>query len=178
MKTNMKIDVEKSMIYRFDSQEDLSQAVFELGEKGYFSDNEDFSNYSTGTLTRVLCWLEKVEFTFTYRNEKTTDSCRYFISEDHVVFKEEKKKTLRPFKSIDEFFEVTGFKIDDIVQVKNFAGCTFEETSLITGFRVYTDEEYHRMDVIFGGSARPLSELFKHYKYYKNGEWLSFGVEE
>lgn len=175
----MKIDVKNCIIYRFDNETDLSQAVLNLGKKGYFSDNKDFSNYDFGTLTRVWCWLEKIEFAFTYRNEKTTDSCRYFIPEDQVVFKEEpKKKELRPFKSIDEFFEVTGFKIDDIVQVKNFAGCTFVETTIITGFRVYTDEEYHRMDVMFGASARPLDDLFKHYKYYKNGEWLPFAVEE
>ena len=175
----MKIDVEKSMIYRFDDTTDLSEAVLKLGEKGYFSDDKDFSNYATGTLTRVWCWFEKIEFAFTYRNEKTTDSCRYFIPENQVVFKEEpKEKTLRPFKSIDEFFEVTGFRIGGAVKIKNFAGCAFDETTIITGFRVYTDEEFHRMDVIFGGSARPLDDLFKHYKYFKNGDWLRFGVEE
>lgn len=88
------------------------------------------------------------------------------------------KKELRPFKSIDEFFEVTGFRIGGAVKIKNFAGYTFAETTIITGFRVYTDEEFHRIDIIFGGSARPLSELFKHYKYFKNGEWLRFGIEE
>lgn len=94
------------------------------------------------------------------------------------VEEEPKKKKLRQFKSIDEFFEVTGFKIGDVVQIKNFAGYTYEETSLIAGFRVYTDEEFHRMDIIFSSSARPLDELFKHYKYFKNGEWVRFGVEE
>lgn len=88
------------------------------------------------------------------------------------------KKTLRPFNSIEEFSAVTGFKIGDIVRIKNFCGYTYEETTLITGFRVYVDEEFHRMDVIFGGSDRPLTELFKHYKYYKNGHWLRFAVKE
>lgn len=94
------------------------------------------------------------------------------------VEEEPKKKKLRQFKSIDEFFEVTGFKIGDVVQIKKFGNYTYKETSLITGFRVYTDEEFHRMDVIFGSSSRPLNELFKYYEYFKNGEWFRFGVEE
>ena len=31
---------------------------------------------------------------------------------------------------------------------------------------------------IYGASTHSLDELFKHFKYYKNGEWLRFGVEE
>ena len=95
----MKIDLEKSTIYRFCNITDLSQAVLSLNEKGYFSDDEDFCNYNTGTLTRVWCWREKSEFPFVFSNEKTTDSSRYFIPENKVVFIEEPEKTtLRPFK--------------------------------------------------------------------------------
>ena len=88
METNMKIDIEKSLIYRFDDNTDLSEALLKLGEKGYFSDDKDFSNYNTGTLTltRVECCLEKTEYTFVCRNEKSSDSYRYFIPENKVVF--------------------------------------------------------------------------------------------
>ena len=175
----MKIDVEKSLIYRFDDTTDLSEAVLKLGEKGYFSDDKDFSDYTTGTLTRVVCWLDKTEYTFIGRNEESSDAYRYFIPEHTVVFKEEpKKKTLRQFKSIDEFFEVTGFWIGCAVKIKNFTGCTFEEKTIITGFRVYTDEEINKINIIFGSGLRSLDELFKHFEYYKNGKWLPFGVEE
>ena len=81
---------------------------------------------------------------------------------------------MRQFKSIDEFFNVTGFKVGDVVQIKNFGNYPYEEKSIINGFRVYKDETY----IFFGASSRPLTELFKHYKYYKNGKWLRFGVEE
>ena len=90
------------------------------------------------------------------------------------IEEEPKQKTLRAFKSIDEFFAVTGFTIGDVVKIKNFVGYKYEETSILNGFRVYTDETY----AIFGAGSRSFDELFKHFKYYKNSKWLRFGVEE
>ena len=174
----MKIDVKNCIIYTFEDKSDLSQAVLKLGEKGYFSDDKDFSNYATGTLTRVLCWNDTNEFPFVYSTEKTTDSARYFIPEDQAVFKEEKRKTLRPFKSLEEFFNVTGFKVGDIVQIKRFGNLNYEETAILTSIKLYLDGEYRRVEICFGSTARSLSDLFKCCKYFKNGEWLPFGVEE
>ena len=176
-----KIDVSKSLI--FDSTvNDVKNSLEYLNQKGYFSNSKEFLEYKEADLDLVevgnianflFCPYKFIRDGFRY-------SFSYFIPKNKIVFVEEepKKKELRPFKSIDEFFEVTGFRIGGAVKIKNFAGCTFDETTIITGFRVYTDEEYHRIDVIFGGSSRPLDELFKHYKYYKNGEWKPFGVEE
>ena len=100
--------------------------------------------------------------------------CR-FIPKTKVVFiEEQKEKTLRPFKSIEEFFAATGFTIGDVVKIKNFVGYKYEETAILNGFRVYTNETY----VIFGAGSRSFDELFKHFKYYKNCKWCRFGVEE
>ena len=178
MKTNMKIDVEKSVIYRFDDRMDLSEAVLMLGEKGYFSDNEDFSNYVTGILARVICWFDQAEFTFSCRDEETSEVYRYFIPENKVVFNKEKKKKLRPFKSTKEFFATTGFNIGEVVHIKKFTKYIYEETSILNGVRAYIDEEFPRVDVIFGSCSRSFDELFKHFMYYKNGKWLRFGVKE
>ena len=90
------------------------------------------------------------------------------------IEEETEKKTLRQFKSTEEFFNVTGFKIGDVVQIKNFVGYKYTETSILNGFRVYTNETY----VIFGANSRSFDELFKHFKFYKNGKWLRFGIEE
>ena len=177
-----KIDINKSLIFSR-KVEDAKNSLEYLGQEGYFSNSKDFSEYKEADLDMLrvgsVANLVLRPYTF-FARDGFINSFGYFIPKSEVVFVEEepKKKTLRQFKSIDEFFEVTGFKIGDIVQIKNFAGCTFDEKTLITGFRVYTDEEFHRMDVIFGSSARPLDELFKHYKYYKNGKWVRFGVEE
>lgn len=74
-----------------------------------------------------------------------------------------------------EFFDRTGFNIGEVVHINH---CSYEETTILNGFRVYTDDEFHRVDVIFGSGSRTLDELFKYYKYLKNGKWLRFGVEE
>lgn len=177
METNMKIDVEKSIIYRFDDRNDLSEAVLLLGENGYFSDNKDFSDYTTGTLISVYCWLEKIEYPFVCGNGKSSDVYKYFIPENKIVFKKEEKK-LRPFKSTKEFFDTTGFNIGEVVHIKRFTDYTYEETSILNGVRAYINKEFHRIDVIFGSGARSFDELFKHFKYYKKGKWLRFGVKE
>ena len=173
-----KIDVSNSLIFGRE-YEDIKNSLEYLDQEGYFSNSKDFSEYKEAKLDIVrVCNIANYAFNpYTYVHDGFRYSFSYFIPKSEVAFVEE-EKTLRPFKTIDEFFNVTGFKIGDVVRIKNFAGCTFDEKTIITGFRVYTDEEYHRKDVIFGASSRPLSDLFKHYKYYKNGEWKRFGVEE
>ena len=176
-----KIDINKSLIFSR-KVEDVKNSLEYLDQEVYFSNSKDFSEYTEGKLD-IIHVTNVTNFAFSpyaFMRDGFRYCFGYFIPKSEVAFFEEEpeKKELRQFKSIDEFFEVTGFKIGDIVQIKNFAGCTFKETTMITGFRVYTDEEFHRMDVIFASSARPLDELFKHYKYYKNGKWVRFGVEE
>ena len=171
-----KIDINKSLIFS-QNIEDLKKSFDYLYLLGYFSNSEDFSKYEEGTLDGVHAsnfMFRPYEFTHNGSNKFSS----YFIPKSKAVFVEEKKKTLRQFKSIDEFFNVTGFKIGEVVHIKRFANCSYEETSIINGFRVYTDDEFHRIDVIFGSGSRTLGELFKYYMYYKNSKWLRFGVEE
>ena len=169
-----KIDANKSLIFSRNI-EDYQKSLEYLYLGGYFSNSEDFSEYEEATLDVVQ--VSKVASSFYgFMREGNVHNFTYFIPKLKAVFVEEEpeKKTLRQFKSIDEFFNVTGFKIGDIMQIKNFAGYKYEEKSILNGFRVYTNETY----VIFGSSSRSFDELFKHYKYYKNGKWLRFGVEE
>ena len=175
-----KIDTSKSLIFG-SKVEDVKNSLEYLDQEGYFSNSKYFSEYEEAELdvVRMSNFSNFAFKPYAFMRDGIRHSFGYFIPKSEAVFVEEpKKKTLRQFKSIDEFFEVTGFKIGDVVRITNFSGCTFDETTIITGFRVYTDEEFHRKDVIFGASSRPLSDLFKHYKYFKNGEWKRFGVEE
>ena len=169
-----KIDVNKSLIFSRNI-EDLKNSLDYLYQNGYFSNSEFFSEYEEGVLDGVHA------ANFMHRPYEGTCNgsnqfFSYFIPESKVVFVEEepKQKKLRQFKSIEEFFAVTDFKIGDVVQIKNFVGYKYEEKSILNGFRVYTNETY----LIFGSSSRSFDELFSHFKYFKNGKWCRFGVEE
>ena len=169
-----KIDVSKSLIFSRNI-EDLQNSLDYLNLSGYFSNSKDFSEYEEAKLD-VVQVAKFVSSIYGFLRDGSVHGFIYFIPKSKVVFIEEEpeKKTLRPFKSIDEFFNVTGFTIGEVVKIKNFVGYKYEETSILNGFRVYTNETY----IIFGSSSRSLDELFKHFKYYKNGKWLRFGVEE
>lgn len=171
-----KIDVNKSLI--FDSEvDDMKMSLEYINQEGYFSNTKDFSEYEEGKLDMVRV----ANFVFSpygFTCDGNTHVFSYFIPKSKVVFVEKEPKTLRPFKSIKEFFDITGFNVGEAVHIKRFANYNYKETSILIGFRVYTDEEFHRIDVIFGSGPRSFDELFKNFKYYKNGEWLRFGVEE
>ena len=176
-----KIDTSKSLIFST-KVEDVKNSLEYLDREGYFSNSEDFSEFEEAELDVVR--VSNIDVFMINPYCFILDGFRYyfsyFIPKAKAVFIEEKpkKKTLRQFKSIDEFFKVTGFKIGDVVKIKNLYGFTYEETTLITGFRVYTDKEYPKIHVVFSSSVGTFDKLFKNFKYFKNGLWLPFGVEE
>ena len=168
-----KIDLNKSLIFSRNI-EDFQNSLEYLNLGGYFSNSDDFSEYEEATLEFVH--VAKVSSSFYgFIRDGNVHNFIYFIPKLKAVFVEEpNQKKLRPFKSIDEFFAETGFVIGKVVHIKRFGNYTFSEKSIFCGFRVYTNETY----VMFGAGLRPLDELFTHYKYYKNGKWHRFGVEE
>ena len=171
-----KIDVNKSLIFG-SKVEDVKNSLEHLDQEGYFSNGREFSEYKAAKLdiVRVSDIANFVFNPYAFVRDGFRYSFSYFIPKSKAVFvEEEPEKTLRQFKSIDEFFDVTGFKIGEVMQIKNFVGYKYTEKSILNGFRVYTDETY----AIFGAGSRSFDELFKHYKYCKNGKWLRFGVEE
>lgn len=173
-----KIDVSNSLIFG-SKVEDVKNSLEHLDQKGYFSNSKDFSEYKEAKLDIVrVCNIANYAFNpYTFVQDSFRYSFSYFIPKSEVVFVEE-EKTLRPFKSLEEFFNVTGFRVGDIVQIKRFGNLNYEETAILTSIRYYTDGAYHRIELCFGSTARSLDELFKHFKYFKNGVWLPFGVEE
>ena len=168
-----KIDVSKSLIFSRNLK-DLKKSLDYLYQYGYFSNSEDFSEFKEGTLDLVEASCVTFR-TYGFMHDGHRHCFTFFIPKSKAVFvKEEKKKELRPFKSMKEFFDTTSFKIGDVVRIANYM---YEEKSIINGFRVFT-EEINRIEIIFGSDSRSLDELFKYFKYYKNGEWLRFGIEE
>ena len=174
-----KIDTNKSLIFSRNI-EDLQKSLEYLNQEGYFSNSEDFSEYDEGKLEVV----EIANFVFSpygVMHDGDRQVFIYFIPKSKAVFIEEEpeKKKLRKFKSIDEFYAITGLKIGEVVRMKRFGNYTYYETSILNGVRVYTDPEFNnKMEVIFGSLSRSFKELFENFKYYKNDKWLRFGVEE
>lgn len=180
-----KIDISNSLIFGR-KVEDIKNSLEYLDQEGYFSNSKDFSEYKEADLNIVrVCNIANFAFNpYTFVHDGFRYSFSYFIPKSEVVFVEEepKKKELRPFKSLEEFFTTTGFKVGDIVQIQKFGNLTYiyEETAILTCIRLYNmNERFHGIEISFGPNAYSLDELFnKHYKYFKNGEWLRFGVEE
>ena len=175
-----KIDVSNSLIFGI-KVEDVKNSLEYLDQEGYFSNSKDFSEYKEGELDIVrVSNVANLFNPYAYLRDGFRYAFSYFIPKSEVVFVEEepKKKTLRPFESREEFFNVTGFKVGDIVQIKKFDNIVYEETATLTRIRLYLDGEYSRLEIYFGSNSCSLDELFEHYKYYKNGEWVRFGVEE
>ena len=165
-----KIDITKSLIFSRNI-EDFKNSLEYLHLTGYFSNSEDFSEYEEATLDVVQVAKSASSF-YGFVREGNVHNFIYFIPKLKAVFVEEEpeKKTLRPFKSMEEFFNVTGFEIGDVVKIKKFGNYTYDEKSIFSGVRVYIDEEFHRKDAIFGASTHSYDELFKHFKYQKNNE--------
>lgn len=169
------IDINKSLIFG-SKIEDIKNSLEYLDREGYFSNSKDFSEYEEAELD----FVEVANFVFSpyaFMRDGDRHVFGYFIPKSKVVFVEEepKKKTSRPFKSMKEFFDATGFNIGEVVHINN---CSYEEKTILNGFRVYTDDEFHKIDVFFGSGSHTLDELFKYYKYLKKGNWKRFGVEE
>lgn len=176
-----KINTSKSLIFGR-KVEDIKNSLEYLDQECYFSNSKDFSDYKEAKLDIVrVCNIANYAFNpYTYVHDGFRYSFSYFIPKNKATFIEEepKKKELRPFKSLEEFFNVTGFKVGDIVQIKRFGNLNYEETAILTSIKLYLDGAYRRVEICFGSTARSLNDLFKCCKYFKNGEWLPFGVEE
>lgn len=169
-----KIDASKSLIFS-SKLDDIKNSLEYINQVGYFSNSKDFSNYEEGKLE----FVEVANFVFSsygFMCDGDRQVFIYFIPKSKAVFIEEEptQKKLRQFKSIDEFFNITGFKIGEVVQIKNFGNYPYTEKSIVNGFRVYKYETY----IVFGAGSRSLDELFTHFKFYKNEKWYRFGVEE
>lgn len=172
-----KINVEESIVYKFDSKKDLSECVALLGEQGYFSDNEDFSDYATGTLSEVKCQLKETKYPFIRSNDKegVVDKYMFFISEDAAVFEEEpKKKKYRPYMYLDEL----PFNIGDVV-IYRCKQCCSECKGIVTEIEYQNNDDCELDNIIIGGINGTPQELFNHYELLDdNCQYRPFGIEE
>lgn len=181
--TNMdKLDLSGVRIYS-NTKNDIMDAMDLIGQDVYMSDGEKFENYYIFRLIGVKV-IENESYPFLGydgydRGGRGRESYKYFILEKDAKFKEEKEKELRPFKSSWEFTEVTGCNIGDVITIHRVDG-GFDESCIVSGFK-YLDTEPSKPSIVYvilGADKYTFEELLQYFKYRKDDEWYSFGIEE
>ena len=185
---NKKLDLKNTRIYS-STMGDILYALMHVGEEVYLSDDEDFNTFTKGKLIGVRYisdWAYSTYTEYPFVGSSVEDGglviSKYFILAKDAKFKEEKK--LRPFKTLDEFFDKFDFNIGDTVTIKR-TNCESEkeygETILFIGFRFHKYMDYKESKntaIILGSNSYTFEELMNNYLYYKDGKWHPFGIIE
>lgn len=148
---------------------DVENAKQFIGKKGYFShyiDNyADLKNTVLGTLTSTGDTFHE-SFVCT---EETFDNYYYeFFIPAEWVKPEEPEKKYREYKDLDEFFDVTGLEIGDLIKLK-FPGNNVAELLIVGG----CDN-----GLFIGIHKYTFKQLFEIVEISISGEWKPFGIEE
>lgn len=148
---------------------DLKEAEKFEGKEGYFSDcPRDFADGEISIeqrATKGILKLDERGDNCPYINKTTCLDYPYFLPVEWV---KEPEKKYREYKDLDEFFDVTGLEIGDLIKLK-FPGNNVAEllivgscdNSLFIGIHKYT-----------------FKQLFEIVEISISGEWQPFGVIE
>ena len=170
-------------VYKLDSRiKDISDIQSPLqyddsfiGEVCYFANSmsefEDLKICSKGTLSEYIEDDYSQLGCFTAKEFQEDDFFDYFIPEK--LLKSIEKK-YRPF-TLREFLEK--YKIGSVVTFRE-KDCEVVEQSMLIGFLSGDEDKTSCGIVNIGRWGYTLTELFKEYEIYVNGEWQPFGVEE
>lgn len=173
----MKINIDKSKIYKYNSKNDLLECADKmLGKEGYFSDYSDFKHFDTGTLVEIKFLLKGSNYPFmlSFAGDENI-GFSYFIPKDTIVFEEE--PCYRPYLHTSEL----PFKTGDVITVR------VKNTTLIYKFLIsnITSNE-HTIELINYSlvdkdntrfSCSNMRYFFNNYELFINGEWQIFGVK-
>lgn len=135
-----------------------------IGKEGYFAhyidDYADLENTVLGTLGSTEDTYHE-SFVCT---EETSDNYYYkfFMPSEWV----EEEKKYREYKNLDEFFDVTGLEIGDLIKLK-FPGNNVAELLIVGGCN---------NGLFIGIHKYTFKELFDMVEISISGEWQPFGV--
>ena len=135
-----------------------------LGKKGYFGDYLSEYTHICNTEEDVLQSLDE-HHDEAYKGSR--NKWEFFLPAEWIKPEEHEKK-YREYKDLDEFFDVTGLEIGDLIKLK-FPGNNVAEllivgscdNGLFIGIHKYT-----------------FKQLFEMVEISISGEWQPFGVEE
>ena len=147
---------------------DTEQAKQFIGKKCYFSDDaRDFMNLdkADGDSMFYVAELQNIwtaeEYCFA---DNSNDWC--FILPLEWVKPEEPEKKYREYKDLDEFFDVTGLEIGDLIKLK-FPGNNVAELLIVGGCN---------NGLFIGIHKYTFKQLFEIVEISISGEWQPFGV--
>lgn len=173
-----KLDLKKSVVYAkhapITEQIDATSCI---GETCLFSDDPEFKTYQQAKLERVVIGFTMHPYgakseSYGARNEYFG----YMIPISNAVFTDtEVKPKLRRFDSFDEFGELTGKGIGDIITIRSTdPEFDFMATCLVLGTATRDGVE----EIMLGNYSMELEELFDEYEWDDHGTFRPFGVEE
>lgn len=174
----MKINVEKSKIYRYNGPvHDLYMCgMLHTGKKGYFSNLPDFSDAIEGVLggINVIAKAEGDEVNyFPFKKEgkyPMPDVFRFFCPEAYAVRKFEEPE-LRPYRTLEEL----PFRVGDSVTFREKN--EHEKELMLTCTGIVVRDESELACVHLGAYIFELDDLLEEYELFNGKEWVPFGVE-
>lgn len=147
---------------------DTEQAQQFIGKKCYFSDDaRDFMNLDKAD-GDTLFYVAELQNIWTAEEFCFADNSNdyRFILPFEWVNPEEPEKKYREYKDLDEFFDVTGLEIGDLIKLK-FPGNNVAELLIVGGCN---------NGLFVGIHKYTFKQLFEMVEISISGEWQPFGV--
>ena len=142
---------------------DLKEAEQFIGEDGYFAHEiEVFENLDRCYFSRLL-GFDTCDKSIPFAVANASRDYEFFIPEEWT---KEPEKKYREYKNLDEFFEVTGLEIGDLIKLK-FPGNNVAELLIVGG----CDN-----GLFIGIHKYTFKQLFEIVEISISGEWKPFGV--
>ena len=144
---------------------DVMESKF-IGTDCYFSDKaSDYGDLSNCQIGRLLS-RDGMTGVFNATKNNSYANFNYCLPCEWVEEKKEAK--YREYKDLDEFFDVTGLEIGDLIKLK-FPGNNVAELLIVGG----CDN-----GLFIGIHKYTFKQLFEIVEISISGEWKPFGVEE
>ena len=151
---------------------DTEQAMQFIGKQCYFSDDvTDFMDLDKAGdhYNFYVAELQNVWTAEEYCFANDSDDWRFILPCEWVEEeKKEPEKKYREYKNLDEFFDVTGLEIGDLIHLK-FPGGNDAELLIVGGCN---------NSLFIGIHKYTFKELFEMVEISISGEWKPFGVLE
>lgn len=148
---------------------DLKEAEKFIGEDGYFAhEMEAFENLDRCYFSRLL-GFDTCDKSIPFAVANASRDYEFFIPAEWVEEKKEPKEPkYREYKNLDEFFDVTGLEIGDLIHLK-FPGGNDAELLIVGGCN---------NSLFIGIHKYTFAQLFAMVEISISGDWQPFGVLE